>query len=124
MIFSLNMNANDPLTMNTVLSIYVFFTAFRLLAYVPQFLLLAREKSEAKVISLLTYWMWVGGNFSTGVYASLVSNDFWLCLGAYLNGLCCLVVSLMVHYKRMKYAPAKNELVTNKVPNQEMNSAA
>lgn len=98
---------SDELILTIVWYVYIFFNIFRLFAYVPQIVALAKEESQAKVISLFTYWMWVGANFSTGLYAQLKTGDTWLMLTSYLNGVCCLIVISMVIFKRFKYAPSK-----------------
>lgn len=92
------------LTFQSILVAYTFFNAFRLLAYIPQIIALAKEESAAKAISLITYWMWVGANFTTALYATVIMPDIWLASVSYINSGLCLAVSLMIHYKRRKYA--------------------
>lgn len=102
-ISNLYLNQGDTITVKTILTLYICFNAFRIFSYIPQMLILHKEKSSARAISLLTYWMWTGANFTTAIYASVITVDWWLAGISYLNTVCCTIICLMVHYKRRKY---------------------
>lgn len=93
----------STLTIKTILTLYICFNAFRIFSYIPQMITLYKEKSSARAISLLTYWMWTGANFTTAVYASVITVDWWLACISYMNSICCTIICLMIHYKRSKY---------------------
>ncbi len=84
--------------------LYFAFNSIRVLSYIPQIMSVAKEKSSANAISLMTWWFWTGANITTALYALIVLKDnmlYWMSLG---NSVGCLTVILIVLYKRYQYA--------------------
>lgn len=97
------MESMDVRTAQLILVLYVIFNTVRVFSYLPQIFTVAKEKSAVTAISLLTWWMWTGANFISGVYASFITPDLWLALTSYANAVGCLAVISCVIYKRRKY---------------------
>lgn len=97
----------DVRTAQIILVLYVIFNGVRVFSYFPQIFTIAKEKSEVSAISLITWWMWTGANFISGIYASFITPDFWLAFVSFANGTGCLTVILCVIYKRKKYGVKK-----------------
>jgi uncharacterized protein with PQ loop repeat len=91
----------------TITYIYFLLNTVRVFSYVPQIITVAKEKSNAKAISLLTWSFWTGANFITGMYATFVVKDTLLSLMSYGNTLGCGIVVALVLYKRRKYKKEK-----------------
>lgn len=85
---------------------YVYFVlnTIRVFSYVPQIITVSKEKTEAKAISLLTWFFWTGANLITGMYATFVVKDTLLSLMSYGNTLGCGIVVGIVLYKRKRYS--------------------
>jgi hypothetical protein len=83
---------------------YGFFNMLRLISYAPQMLLLVRDNSGAKAISISSWLIWTGANFSTAVYAWVRLADAPLAILNAFNTACCLTVLALVIYKRTALA--------------------
>ena len=79
---------------------YGFFNRLRLMSYAPQLVLLARDKSGAKAISLSSWLIWTGANFTTAVYAWVRLADVPLSLLNAFNTGCCATMLVLLIYKR------------------------
>ena len=79
---------------------YGFFNMLRLMSYAPQLVLLAQDKSGAKAISISSWLIWTGANFSTAVYAWLRLADVPLSLLNAFNTGCCATMLALLIYKR------------------------
>lgn len=79
---------------------YGFFNMLRLMSYAPQLVLLAQDKSGAKAISLSSWLIWTGANFTTAVYAWIRLADVPLSLLNAFNTGCCATMLALLIYKR------------------------
>lgn len=95
------MSAN---ALNILISLYLILNTIRVFSYVPQIVAVAKDKSPALAISLITWGFWTSANMITGLYATFIVNDFKLALMNYGNTLGCGIVICIVIYKRYKYA--------------------
>jgi hypothetical protein len=84
---------------------YGFFNMLRLMSYAPQIVLLAKDTSGAKAISISSWLIWTGANLSTAVYAWVRLADASLCVMNAFNTACCLAVLALVTYKRATLGP-------------------
>jgi hypothetical protein len=89
--------------MFVITALYIIFNTGRVLSYLPQIFAVAREKSAATAISLVTWLFWTGANLTTGLYATFKVPDFYLALMSYGNALGCIAVVIIVMFKRAKY---------------------
>jgi uncharacterized protein with PQ loop repeat len=89
--------------------VYFLLNTVRVFSYVPQIITVAKEKSTAKAISLMTWIFWTGANLITAIYATVVVKDLLLALMSYGNSIGCGVVVGIVLYKRKKYSKKQND---------------
>lgn len=82
--------------------LYIGFNSVRVLSYIPQIFVVMKDKQGAKAISLITWSFWTGANLTTALYATIIAPDAWLAGMSYGNTLGCLIVVVMVVYKRWK----------------------
>jgi hypothetical protein len=77
---------------------YGFFNTMRMASYAPQILLVARDRSGAKNISLTSWMVWTAANITTAVYAWNKLADIPLMMINSFNACCCVtMVALLVH---------------------------
>jgi hypothetical protein len=79
---------------------YGFFNMLRLMSYAPQMFLLAQDRSGAKAISISSWLIWTGANFTTAIYAWVRLADASLSIMNAFNTACCITVLALVVYKR------------------------
>ena len=73
---------------------------FRVLAYVPQIMRIARDGGRAEAISFGTWAIFALSNLSTVAYAILVVDDRRMAVVFGANALACLLIVGMTAYKR------------------------
>lgn len=79
---------------------YGFFNMLRLMSYAPQMVLLAQDRNGAQAISISSWLIWTGANFTTAVYAWVRLADASLSIMNAFNTACCITVLALVIYKR------------------------
>lgn len=95
-----------PYTADLILCIYSLFNALRVVSYLPQIVQIARDQDGAKAISLTTWWLWVGANGTTVLYAWVNLGDLPLAALNGMNTLACLVViALTISKRRQAHGP-------------------
>lgn len=91
------------LFIKSIIFLYFTFNTVRVFSYVPQIIAVAKDMTDAKAISLLTWSFWSMANLTTGLYATFVAHDMLLAIMSYGNTLGCTIVVGIVIYKRKKY---------------------
>lgn len=91
------------LLLKAVVFLYFTLNAVRVFTYVPQIIAVAKEKSSAQAISLITWSFWTMANLTTGLYATVILHDVLLAIMSYGNTLGCSIVVGIVMVKRQKY---------------------
>ena len=99
----------------SIIFLYFTFNTVRVFSYVPQIVAVAKELTDAKAISLITWSFWSMANLTTGLYANFVANDMLLAWMSYGNTLGCVIVVGIVIYKRKKYGNVKFFNLWNKI---------
>lgn len=84
---------------------YGFFNMLRLMSYAPQMVLLAQDKNGAKAISISSWLIWTGANFTTAIYAWVRLADVPLSLLNAFNTGCCATMLALLIYKRTTAGP-------------------
>jgi hypothetical protein len=79
---------------------YGFFNMLRLMSYAPQMALLVQDDSGAKAISISSWLIWTGANFTTAIYAWVRLADVPLSLLNAFNTGCCATMLALLIYKR------------------------
>src|SRR5712675_1417353 len=79
---------------------YGFFNMLRLMSYAPQMALLVQDDSGAKAISVSSWLIWTGANFTTAIYAWVRLADVPLSLLNTFNTGCCATMLALLIYKR------------------------
>jgi len=75
--------------------------AFRLLAYLPQIMLLLKQ-NDTSAVSTATWTLFLVSNAVTALYAARVTADATMCVVFFANTLCCAAIVALVHGKRWK----------------------
>lgn len=75
--------------------------ACRLLAYVPQIVVLLRER-DTSAVSRATWLLFLVSNGMTAIYAAWVAADMTMALVFLANTFCCAAIVALVHQKRRK----------------------
>jgi hypothetical protein len=84
-----------------VLGLFMACNGARSLAYLPQIVRLARDRSGAGAVSCLTWALFALANASTAAYAAIVTGDAWVAAMFALNSLFCVtIVGLAAHGRR------------------------
>lgn len=94
---------SNDLALQVITGIYVACNAVRLLSYLPQIAAVARERSGAHAISLVTWLFWTLSNAATAVYCSTVINDALLAGTMWGNAAGCFAVASLTVMKRQRY---------------------
>jgi hypothetical protein len=97
---------------------YGFFNMLRLMSYAPQLVLLAKDKSGAKAISVSSWLIWTGANLTTSVYAWVRLADVPLSLLNAFNTGCCATMLALLIYKRTKAGLGVSSAGTGGAPGQ------
>ncbi len=96
------MMSND-LLLQLITGVYAACNAARLVSYVPQIIAVAREKSGAHAISLLSWSFWLLSHAATAVYCASVVKDPLLAAMMWGNTVGCLGVVTLTAIKRRRY---------------------
>lgn len=94
---------SNDLILHAVTAVYVACNGARLLSYVPQIVAVARERSGAHAISLVTWLFWTLSNAATAVYCSTVIQDLLLTSTMWGNAAGCIAVASLTMMKRQRY---------------------
>lgn len=86
-----------------VTAIYATCSAVRILSYVPQMLAVARERSAAHAVSLVSWTFWSISHAATAVYGSVVTHDALLSAMMWSNAAGCSAIVALTVMKRRRY---------------------
>ncbi|HEX4893351.1 MAG TPA: hypothetical protein VFV47_08680 [Hyphomicrobiaceae bacterium] len=86
-----------------IIAAFTFFNTARLVSYLPQLLVIARDSNGATAVSYLTWTLWVCANISASAYAGVIAGDVALCFIYAMNGFFCLVTIALTAYKRWEW---------------------
>ena len=75
----------------------------RCVSYLPQIMLIARDRHGAAAISFSAWAMWAITHLATACYAGLNLNDAYLAAMSCIYALCCMVVIGLTAIKRTRY---------------------
>jgi hypothetical protein len=95
--------------LSLVTALYAGSSALRLLAYLPQIVAIARDRTGAHAISLLTWTFWGVSHAITAVYSALLLKDTLLVSMMIGNTLGCVAVvwaTMMRRWPRRAFAGA------------------
>ena len=73
----------------------------RVIAYMPQIVVVYRCPHGAAAVSLLTWTMFTAANAATVSYALTVSSDFVVAGVFALNALSCLIITTLIAIRRI-----------------------
>jgi len=76
--------------------------SFRVIAYLPQIILLARDQSGAAAVSCCTWMLFLVSHISTAAYAGLVLGEPWMMLIFAANAACSLVIVILALVRRQR----------------------
>lgn len=91
-------------TMGTVIALFAFFNAVRVIAYLPQIIALLRVNDGAPAVSCTTWVLFTASHISTVSYALLALADWRMALIFGVNAVCCLAIVSLVIIKRLQHA--------------------
>lgn len=78
----------------------------RLLAYLPQILLLLRDRGPAATTSGLTWALFLVSNCATAAYAAVLADDLGMTLMFAANAVCCAAIVALVLHRRQQWRRA------------------
>lgn len=83
--------------------IFLIFSVIRLLAYGPQIVKIAQDRTGAAVISNATWGLFAASHFATALYSHSALGDFWITITFLANGIGCWLVVAVTLYKRRRF---------------------
>lgn len=86
-----------------VTTIYAGCSAVRILFYVPQMLAVARERSAAHAVSIVSWTFWSISHAATAVYALVVTHDALLGAMMWCNTAGCGAIVALTAMKRRRF---------------------
>ena len=94
---------SQDLILQLITAIYAVSNAIRLLFYVPQIVAVARERSGADAISIITWTFWSLSHAVTAIYCYAIVHDALLGFMMWGNALGCFAVVVLTTAKRRRY---------------------
>lgn len=82
--------------------LFAAFSGLRIFSYLPQIYRVATDRNGASAIAYSTWFMWVGANAATGLYAAVNLKDLYLAAVSVVFAICCVVVILLTFFKRRR----------------------
>ena len=98
-----SLEMSHELILQSITAIYAVCNAVRLLFYVPQVMAVARERSGAYAISIITWTFWSFSHAVTAVYCYAVIHDALLSFMMWGNAFGCIAVVALTMVKRHRY---------------------
>lgn len=87
-------------TETAVMLAFLLTNVARVLAYLPQIVAIARDEGRARAVSCATWSLFFVSNFSSALYAGLLSADLAMTLAFAANTTCCAAIVGMLCWKR------------------------
>jgi hypothetical protein len=98
------------------LMVFTLCNSLRIVAYVPQIVKAATDKTGAKAISYTTWGLFLISNISTAAYASVNKGD-WAMAAIFLgNGVGCIAIIAVAAWQRAKSHQRTTRLDTKVIP--------
>lgn len=89
------------------LALFSIFNILRLGSYLPQIIVVMRDREGAKAISCSTWCLWTATNGSTAAYALVNITDWALFAVSIVNMLGCGSVVVLTFWKRRQLNPTR-----------------
>jgi hypothetical protein len=85
------------------LALFALFNSARLVAYLPQILVVWQDRQGAKAISCTTWALFASSNFSTTTYAIFGLGDWGMALVFGVNTICCVAILTLTGMRRAQF---------------------
>ena len=85
-----------------VILIFAVTNGFRVVAYFPQIIRLARDQSGAAAVSCITWVLFLVSHISTAAYAGLILAELWMMIIFTANAACSLVIVILTLARRRR----------------------
>jgi hypothetical protein len=104
-------------TADVTLMVFTLCNSLRIVAYVPQIVKAATDKTGAKAISYTTWGLSLISNISTAAYASVNKGDWAMAAAIFLrNGVGCIAIIAVAAWQRAKSHQRTTRLDTKVIP--------
>ena len=101
---------------DVTLMVFTLCNSLRIVAYVPQIVKAATDKTGAKAISYTTWGLFLISNISTAAYASVNKGD-WAMAAIFLgNGVGCIAIIAVAAWQRAKYHQRTTRIDAKVIP--------
>lgn len=108
---------STELFLSALTALYAACSALRLVAYLPQLIAIARDRSGAHAISLLTWTFWGFSHAVTALYSALLLGDALLAGMMVGNALgCAAVTGVTMIRRRPERLPARVAPISSRQP--------
>ena len=91
-------------------ALFSLFNILRFGSYLPQIIVVLRDREGAKAISYSTWCLWSAANGSTAAYALVNVTDWALFAVSIVNMLGCVSVVVLTFWKRRQLSPTRAPL--------------
>jgi hypothetical protein len=86
------------------MTVFAACNGIRVVAYIPQILKAAADRTGASSVSFATWFLFLIANLSTVAYALVNRADWGLAACFAINAFCCIAILTVAYCKRREYA--------------------